>query len=104
MVEFFHGRRLRYQISLQTEGRWQLISVVEDGREQLGRAFGQLDLEALENRVRAQARVALSTPGAQAVRVVRERIRADGYAQEEPFLFEEATAKRPERPVSNYAG
>ncbi len=104
MVEFFHARRLRYQITLQTEGRWQLIAVVEDGRDQLGHPFGRLDLEALEKRIRAQARAALGTAGAQAVRVVRERIRSDGYSQEEPFLFEEATAKRPERPVSNYAG
>lgn len=104
MVEFFHGRRLRYQISLQTEGRWQLVAVVEDGRDQLGHPFGRLDLEALEKKVRTQARVALATPGAQAVRVVRERIRADGYSQEEPFHFEEAVGKRPERPVSNYAG
>lgn len=104
MVEFFHARRLRYQITLQTEGRWQLVAVVDDGRDQLGHPFGRLDLEALEKRVRAQARTALATPGAQAVRVVRERIRDDGYSQEEPFLFEEATARRPERPVSNYAG
>jgi hypothetical protein len=105
MAEFFHGRRLRYQISLQREGRWQLVAVIEDGREQLGHAFGRTDLDKLEETVRERARAALATPGAKAVRVVRERIRSDGYAQEEPFLLEEASGVKPaERQVSNYAG
>jgi len=103
MVEFFHGRRLRYQISLQTEGRWLLVAVIDDGRDELGRPFGRPDFEALEKRVRTRARAALATSEASAVRVIRERIRADGYSQEEQFLFEEAM-KRPERPVSTYAG
>jgi|GEM_PF-5770393 hypothetical protein len=105
MAEFFHGRRLRYQISLQREGRWQLVAVVDDERDGLGHAFGRADLDKLEAEVRTRARTALATPGATAVRVIRERIRADGYSQEEPFLSEAATAVKPvERQVTNYAG
>jgi hypothetical protein len=105
MAEFFHGRRLRYQISLLIEGRWQLIAVVEDGRDQLKRPFDQTDLNRLEEKVRMRARAALATPGAKAVRVVRERIRDDGYTAEEPFLHETTTVVKPaERQVSNFAG
>ena len=105
MAEFFHGRRLRYQISLQREGRWQLVAIVEDGRDQLDHPFGRPDLDRLETEIRNRARLALTTPGASAVRVIRERIRADGYTQEEPFLLEEAGAIKPaERQVANYAG
>jgi hypothetical protein len=105
MAEFFQGRRLRYQISLQVEGRWQLVAVVDDEREKLTHPFGRSDLDKLEEEVRARARTALATPGARAVKVVRERIRLDGYTQEEPFLLEESTATKPvEKQVSNYSG
>jgi hypothetical protein len=105
MVEFFHGRRLRYQISLQREGRWQLVAIVDDGRDQLDHPFGRPDLDRLETEIRSRARLALASPGARAVRVVRERIRADGYTQEEPFLLEEAgTIKPAVRQIANYAG
>jgi hypothetical protein len=105
MAEFFRARRLRYQISLLIEGRWRLILVVDDGRDQLRRAFDRADLDKLEDSVRVQARAALAAQGARAVRVIRERIRADGYSLEENFLHEEAPAVKPaERQVSAYAG
>jgi hypothetical protein len=46
MADFFYGRRLLYQISVQIEGRRQWIAVVEDGREKLSHPFGPLDLGA----------------------------------------------------------
>ncbi|MGB8842873.1 MAG: hypothetical protein WCC64_17595 [Aliidongia sp.] len=105
MAEFFHGRRLRYQISVQIEDRWQLVAVVEDGRDELGRTFERTDLDRLETEIRSRAHAALATRGAKAVRVIRERIRPDGFILEEVFLFEEAAAVKPvERAVSNYAG
>jgi hypothetical protein len=104
MAEFFHGRRLRYHVSVKIESRWQLVAVLDDGRDQLGHEFERNDLDRLETEVRRRAHAALAMPGVQAVQVVRERIRADGYAVEEPFLVEEATAKPVDKQVANYAG
>ena len=105
MAEFFHGRRLRYHVSVKIESRWQLVAVIDDERDLLGHEFERNDLDHLEAEVRKRARAALiTTPGATAVQVMRERIRADGYAVEEPFLTEEATAKPIEKQVANYTG
>lgn len=104
MAEFFHGRRLRYHVSVRIENRWQLVAVLDDGRDQLGHEFERNDLDRLETEVRNRAHAAMAMPGVQAVQVIRERIRADGYAVEEPFLAEEATAKPIEKQVANYAG
>jgi hypothetical protein len=105
MVEIFHGRRLRYQISLLIEGRWRLISVIKDEREQLNHAFTRADLDKLEDHVRSRAHAALATPGARVVRVIRARIHADGDVFEEVFLHQEAKpATAVERSVSAYAG
>jgi hypothetical protein len=105
MAEFFEARRLRYHISVEIEDRWQLVEIVEDGRDQLGHAFRRADFEALESSVQMRARAALAKLSGKAVRVMRERLRADGYAAEELFLAESAAAVKPaERQVSTYGG
>lgn len=105
MLQFFHGRRLRYQILARADGRWQIVDIIHDARDDLGRAFDWLDFEALETQVRARARAHLAVAGRESVRVVRERIRADGLSLEEPILTLEApVTKKVERLVKPYDG
>ena len=74
------SRPLRYEISVRRDARWQIIEVVNDGREKLSRPFDKRDLEVLEQRVRNIANEHLSKPGTEAVRVVQQRLRGDGDA------------------------
>ncbi len=80
MVEFYHGRRLRYEIQVQMDGRWQIAQIIDDERDRLGRPFDRLDLERLEVSVVADAEKAFAKPGVTGVRVVRERLAPDGDA------------------------
>ncbi|HWK48121.1 MAG TPA: hypothetical protein VNT30_25590 [Stellaceae bacterium] len=79
-------RRLRYEIETLKAGRWEIISVVDDGRDDMKRAFDRTDLEKLEQRVRALAHSYLTVPEVTAVRVRRERIRSDGFRTETEVL------------------
>jgi hypothetical protein len=105
MAEFFQSRRLRYQILTLVEDRWLLVAVINDDRETLGRAFERKDYDALEAGARDKARALLGVGGVKAVRLIRERLREDGYGTEEEILNETAPLVRPiERQVSNYSG
>jgi hypothetical protein len=105
MAEFFQGRRLRYQILVLIEDRWQLVAVINDDREELGHAFARTDYDALEADARNKARAMLGVNGIKSVRLIRERLRADGYGTEEEILNETAPLIKPvERQVSNYNG
>ncbi|HVJ52358.1 MAG TPA: hypothetical protein VM689_07845 [Aliidongia sp.] len=104
-AEFFHGRRLRYQILVLIEDRWQLVAVINDDREELAHSFDRTDYDTLEAGARNKARAMLGVNGIKAVRLIRERLRADGYGSEEEILNELAPVIKPiERQVSNYNG
>lgn len=92
------SRPLRYEISVRRDGRWQIVEVVNDGREKLSRPFDKRDLEVLEQRVRNIANEHLSKPGAEAVRVVQQRLRGDGDYSE-TVIIEKQAERRAETPV-----
>jgi hypothetical protein len=96
MAEFFEGRRLRYEIMALADQRWQIVQVIEDGREELRRPFDRSDFERLEREVDTAASLVLGRPGTTAVRVIRERERADGFVTKAEILFRQA----PPAPVS----
>jgi hypothetical protein len=90
MAEFFHGRRLRYEIHVMIEGRWQIETVIADERDEKGR-FDRLDFEEIERNVTGQANSLLATAKYQAVKVLRERMREDGFATTAEIFRKEAT-------------
>ena len=90
MAEFFEGRRLRYEILVQADQRWQIVQVIDDHRDELPRPFDRQDFEKLERDVEAAAAAALSRPGVGAVRVIRERERSDGFVTKAEILFRQA--------------
>ncbi len=92
------SRPLRYEISVRRDGRWQIVEVVNDGREKLSRPFDKRDLEVLEQRVRNIANEHLSKPGAEAVRVLQQRLRGDGDYSE-TVIIEKQAERRAEAPV-----
>jgi hypothetical protein len=105
MPEFFESRRLRYEIHKLADKRWQIADIVEDGREQRA-MFGRSDFEELEKNVLGKANALLSGNEIKAVRVMRERIRADGFITTSEIFFKEATNGKAEAPVtvSRYDG
>lgn len=90
MAEFFEGRRLRYEIMALADGRWQIVQVVDDHREELNRSFDRSDFEKLEREVEWAASLVLGRPGVAAVRVIRERERNDGFVTKAEILFRQA--------------
>ncbi len=105
MTEFFQGRKLRYQILALIEDRWQLVAVIDDEREQMSRGFERNDYEALEASACHKARALLGVNGIKAVRLIRERMRSDGFQSEQEILNETAPVmKAVERQVANYSG
>jgi hypothetical protein len=90
MAEFFEGRRLRYEIMALADGRWQIVQVVDDHREELSRSFDRSDFEKLEREVEWAASLVLGRPGVAAVRVIRERERNDGFVTKAEILFRQA--------------
>lgn len=105
MAEFFDARKLRYEIHILDDRRWQIKEAMEDGRELLGRPFGRLDFEETERAVIDRAVELLGQGKVHAVRVVRERVRPDGYVTQREIFYREATGKV-EQPltVSRYEG
>ncbi|GGF35224.1 hypothetical protein GCM10011611_46880 [Aliidongia dinghuensis] len=81
---------MRYEILALVDQRWQIVQVIDDGRDELGRPFDRLDYEKLERRVEAAASAVLSQTGVSAVRVVRERERADGFVTRAEVLSRQA--------------
>ncbi len=92
------SRPLRYEISIRRDGRWQIVEVVTDGREKLNRPFDRRDLEIVETRVRNIANEYVAKPGTEAVRVVQQRLRADGDYSE-TIIIEKQAERRGETPV-----
>jgi len=90
MAEFFEGRRLRYEIMALADQRWQIVQVIDDHREELRRPFDRSDFEKLEREVDTAASLVLGRPGVSAVRVIRERERADGFVTKAEVLFRQA--------------
>jgi hypothetical protein len=95
MAEFFEGRRLKYEILALIEQRWQILQVIYDQREELRRPFDRLDFEKLEREVDSAASQLLGRPGVAAVRVIRERERADGFTTKAEILFRDAPSLPP---------
>jgi hypothetical protein len=90
MAEFFQSRRLRYEILALADQRWQIVQVVDDNRDELGRPFDRFDYEKLERDVEAAAAAILAQTGVTAVRVIRERERNDGFVTRAEVLFRQA--------------
>jgi hypothetical protein len=105
MAEFFESRRLRYEIHKLCEKRWQIAEVVGDGREERAGNYRRSDFEELERTVLGQANALLAGGDVQAVRVLRERMREDGFTTTSEIFFREAGG-RGEAPitVSRYDG
>jgi hypothetical protein len=99
MTEFFEARRLRYEIQILVEGRWQIAGVVDDGREHQ-RRFGRHEFEAIEKDIIARASLLLASRHAQAVRVMRERLRADGFSTMAEIFKKNAAGEAAEAPLT----
>jgi hypothetical protein len=106
MTEFFESRRLRYEIQKLCDKRWQICEVIGDGREQRGRRFGRTEFEEVERQVLAKANALLAGGEVEAVKVLRERVRDDGFTTISEVFLREATGGKPESPatVSQYDG
>jgi hypothetical protein len=107
MPEFYESRRLRYEIHKLCDKRWEIAEVVGDGREALAeRRFDRTDFEGVERAVLGKANALLAGGEIQAVRVLREREREDGFRTTSEIFFREASGARPEAPVgvSRYDG
>src|SRR5438445_11426632 len=100
MAEFFESRSLRYEIHKLSDKRWQIAEVVGDGREERPRHYGRGDFEAFEQSVLAKANALLAGGEVQAVRVVRERVREDGFTTMSQIFQREATGGKAEAPVT----
>ncbi|MBV8653097.1 MAG: hypothetical protein JO255_16655 [Alphaproteobacteria bacterium] len=105
MTEFFESRRLRYEIHKLCDKRWQLAEIVNDGREGHQGHYGRKEFEEVEKNVLGRANALLSAGQVQAVKVLRERQRADGFTTTSEIFFKESTG-RTEAPatVSQYDG
>src|SRR2546429_9065126 len=87
MSEFFESRKLRYEIHSRREKRWQIAEIVGDGREQLGGRFGRTEFEEIERAVLGKANALLAGGEVEAVRVTRDRVRADGFTTTSEIFF-----------------
>jgi len=76
-AKFFHGRKLTYEIYVQSQGRWQLRQTMDDGREP-GQEFTEQDFERVEKNVIKLASSFLSVTGVESIKVVRERENPNG--------------------------
>lgn len=106
MPEFFESRRIRYEIHKLCDKRWQIAEIVGDGREERPKHYGRSDFEEVERGVLGKANALLAAGEVQAVRVVRERERDDGFTTSSEIFFREATGGKTEAPatVSRYDG
>jgi hypothetical protein len=87
--QFFHGRKLHYEIYVQTAGRWQLRQTLDDGRAE-GGEFTQFDFERVEANALKIANNFLTQSGIQAVKVVRERQSPNGASLPTEIFRKEA--------------
>src|ERR1700722_15028168 len=105
MPEFFESRRLKYEIHKLSDKRWQLAEVLGDGRDEHDGRWGRTEFEEVERNVLGRANALLATGEVQAVKVLRERERDDGFTTTSEIFFKESTGKT-EAPatVSAYDG
>jgi hypothetical protein len=88
-AQFFHGRKLHYEIYVQSAGRWTLSQTVDDGRAP-GEEFTEFDFERLEASVLKSANALLAGTGVQAVKVIRERHNGAGLSLPSEIFLKEA--------------
>ena len=100
MPEFFESRKLRYEIHARCEKRWQIAEIVGDGREQRSGRFGRTDFEEIERAVLGKANALLAGGEVDAVRVTRDRVRADGFTTTSEIFFKEASGGKSEPPLT----
>jgi hypothetical protein len=100
MAEFFEARRLRYEIHLMIEGRWRIETVIDDGRDGVARRFDKRDFEEKEKQVVEHANALLAGGQVQAVKVMRERMRADGFSTVAEIFAKRATNEPTEAPLT----
>src|SRR4051812_12535938 len=100
MPEFFEARRLRYEIHALAEGRWRIADVIDDGRDAVGRRFDRRDFEETERRVLEQANTILAEDTVEAVKVIRERRRDDGFTTLAEIFSKKAANEAPEAPLT----
>ncbi|MBV9861458.1 MAG: hypothetical protein JO267_04845 [Alphaproteobacteria bacterium] len=92
---FLQGRSLQYEIHVLVEGRWRIDEIVAgDG------PGGELDPVELEQSAIERAQAVLSGAGVAAVKVVRERRRADGFATTREVFAKEAPPAPKEPPLA----
>jgi hypothetical protein len=105
MTEFFESRSLRYEIHKLCDKRWQLAEIVADGRDGHKGRYGRKEFEEAEKNVLGRANALLAGGQVQAVKVLRERQRADGFTTTSEIFFKEAIARAEAPPtVSQYDG
>jgi hypothetical protein len=105
MAEFFESRALRYEIHKLCDKRWQLAEIVGDGREGRQGHYGRKEFEEAEKNVLGRANALLASGQVQAVKVLRERKRDDGFTTTSEIFFKEATGKtEASATVSQYDG
>jgi hypothetical protein len=100
MAEFFESRKLRYEIHALLDKRWQIAEIVGDEREQSGGRFGRSNFEEIERVVLGKANALLAGGEVNAVRVTRDRVRADGFTTTSEIFFKEATGGKSEPPLT----
>lgn len=100
MFNIQQTRRVRYEIHSKVGDRWRLDAVVEDARGMAERLVGGGGaLDDIESAAVERANALLATGTIAAVKVVRERLRDDGFSTAREIFFREAEA-RPEAPPS----
>ncbi len=79
-----------YEIQALRNGYWQIVLVIDDGRNGIGPPLTPGALEALEKKIRTAAAGQLAVPGTQAIQVLHEKVRPEGSSVVSEFLRLEA--------------
>jgi len=99
MAEFFESRALRYEIHLLVDKRWQITEIAGENRGPSGGPLARVQFEEFEKGVLSKAN-ALLAAGVKAVRVMRDRVRDDGFTTTTELFFKEASSSSGETPVT----
>lgn len=97
MAGLYQSRRFRFEIQVRVQGRWRIEAMIDDQRD--GKWFGKTDFDALERNAIGQANALLAGGRVEAVRVIRERARGDGFTTQTQ-VFEKAAPAEREKPLS----
>ncbi|HTH99259.1 MAG TPA: hypothetical protein VL574_17710 [Stellaceae bacterium] len=104
MIEYFPTKRLRFDISVLMDGRWQIVGALDDGRKKPGDPLDEQDFDRLVQDVMARARQILAAPKIQAIKVMMEAVRANGVAVSREVLNLEAGKAAGMRNVRHHGG